>query len=155
MFWTGHWRAVLQALLQGILRQQYHSQSGRVSTQEKYFQRFWYQKKYFWSKNIFPLLWFLQLFWQHDVKFTLPPEIQEKRQTVEEDSDENDEGEKIGFVQHLSSTKRFQFMVNCTYKTNNISLPRLLPFERYSQLCKMSCCLEDNARLFPKVRKFV
>ena len=48
-----------------------------------------------------------QIFWHHDVKFTLPPEILEKKQTVEVDSDENDEGEKSGFVQHLSSTKRF------------------------------------------------
>ena len=97
-----------------------------------------------------------QIFWQHDVKFTLPPAILEKKQslTVPVDSDENDEGEKIGFVQHLSSTKRS--FININYVTFIISpTPRLLPFERYSQLCKMSCCLEDNARLFPNFRKFV
>ena len=51
-----------------------------------------------------------QIFWQHDVKFTLP-EILHTKQTVPVDSDEDDEGEKIGFVQHLSSTKRFNLNV--------------------------------------------
>ena len=52
-----------------------------------------------------------QIFWQHDVKFTLPPEIFQTKLTVAVDSDEEDEGEKIGFVQHLSSTKRFNLNV--------------------------------------------
>jgi len=52
-----------------------------------------------------------------------------------DDSDE--ETDRIGFVQHLSATKR------------------LMPFERFSQLCKLSCCLEDNARLFPKFQKYL
>ena len=35
------------------------------------------------------------------------------------------------------------------------SFIRLMPFERFSQLCKLRCCLEDNARLFPKLRKYL
>ena len=71
--------------------------------------------------------------------FNLPPELLEKKPKVlvEISDDSDDENDKIGFVQHLSATKK------------------LLPFERFSQLCKLSCCLEDNARLFPKLRKYL
>lgn len=50
----------------------------------------------------------IQTFWifSNDRKFTLPPELLEARRVPQDLSDDNYCGEKIGFVQHLNSTKR-------------------------------------------------
>ena len=51
----------------------------------------------------------------------------------------------------MMSMRKWMTMRKKMWMPTWMSMARLLPFERLTQLCVLPCCLQDNLALFPKV----